>query len=189
MRRCQAIEVVLLVCLFAAACGESSEERATVDAAEIKDAGVTGEPSPVVPDAGEDAPVKPAPLACSNKVTAPMVTLTQVSFMQLKPATGGTIVDGHYVLTSGSTSSSSALPRAAELWIQDGRYEYQKKTGPTFSYGGTLSPVGTQFKTTVDCGNQGSMPPFQYSVKGTELLLQFTNINGIRYLYRFERQS
>lgn len=175
--------------LLMAGGGCSDEDPDTsMDAAEIKDLGVTGEPTPAVPDAGVDAPVKPAPLACSNTVTAPTVTLTHVSFMKLQPATGGTILDGHYVLTSGSTSSSSALPRASELWIRDGRYEYHKKTGPTFSYGGTLTPVGTVFKTTVDCGNQGSMPPFQYSVKGSQLSLQFTNINGIKYLYRFERQ-
>lgn len=139
-------------------------------------------------DAGADASTEP--LACSHTLTAPFVTVTYVNTLNLTKATGGTVADGHYLLESQTTNASHFFDRLrSELWFSKGRYEYPtvRDDGSGETYGGRFTSSGTSLEMKVDCGGQTGPLVWQYSVSGSALQLQVTNINGFSFLLVFRR--
>jgi hypothetical protein len=155
--------------------------------AEEADAEVAPSDAGATPDSAQH-PSAPL-LACANAVTGSLISVDTISLGHLPTPTGGAVADGHYVLVAATVMSSGPFPdRASDLWIANGRYEYETKNsdGIKNSYGGTIKFSGPRITVTVDCG---LLTPFswQYSVSGSELTTQFTNTNGFSWLYTFQR--
>jgi hypothetical protein len=135
------------------------------------------------------ADVTVGPLACANTLTASYVTIEYSSNMlNLPTPTGGTVADGHYVLVSMMTDATPSYNRTrAELWISKGRYELEEQDEPDgpYSYGGTIRTSGTSLVMTLDCGGLPAAPSWQYSASGSDLTAQYTNINGLSFVYGF----
>lgn len=142
--------------------------------------------------APKDAATSSEPVTgCKRTTTGALVSVDNNPGGNLPDATGGTVPDGHYVMTQAILMGSGNQPKqAGDLWLGGGRYEWQRKDadGWHFSYGGTVKFSGTKMVMTVDCGGQQSAPSWDYSIDGSDLMVSFTTINGLPWVYVLTRE-
>lgn len=189
---------LLLVLGVASACSSSHSYFVANDAgqsgsdADASTEGETESGDAAARDASKKDAAPAKPLACAQKTSGELVRVDGNPTGDLPDMTGGTVADGHYVLEQAIVMSDGDEPKiASDLWIQGGRYEYQRENsdGWHYSYGGTFKTSGTTTKMTVDCGGQDSAPAWQYTADGDELTVTFTTINGFGWVYVFRRRN
>lgn len=133
-----------------------------------------------------------APLACKHALTSAFVRIDNAPGSERPTATGGSVLDGHYVLESAIVYSSGDFPDlSAELWIQGGRYDWQNRNSDqwSFSNGGTITYSGTHMVMKEDCSPGKDTPSWEYSAQGSNLTVMFTNINGFTWVYGLTRAN
>lgn len=180
--------IALGLCVTACSAGTPTTGIPSEDAGD-EGTGQTDPDASSADDAAPDVSTAP-PLACGQTVTGSLIYVSSSALGNLPTPTGGTVADGHYVLTDAVVMSSGTFPKmASDLWIRDGRYEYETKNadGWSYSYGGKVTFSGSKMTTTIDCGGQSNPLSWSYSASGTKLTTQFTNINGFSWLYTFKR--
>jgi hypothetical protein len=147
-------------------------------------------------DGGADAfscPV-PAPTdggACNAglAVSGPPIMTTCPS-QSLPAATGGTILDGIYVLISSQAFGvcTALTTRATQAWCGNQNLAVLEENNTTFIFGSSFTVAGSMITETEECGPHMTQNTIQFTASPTQLVLYYPVTAGTTLVNTYARQ-